>query len=46
MDMSKFYLNATTGEITNNHKTAVGWYSDGNNVEIHRNGKCVATWEV
>ena len=49
--MEKYYLNTRTGEVTENHKTAVGWYREGANVEIWRYnkkeniGQLCLTWE-
>lgn len=40
----KYYLNRDTGEITEDHTTAVGWYREGSEVEIWKNGRCVLTW--
>lgn len=44
MDMSKFYMNDSTGEITNDHAEAVQWYSNGNEVSIYVNRKVKLTW--
>ena len=46
MDMSKYYLNTSTGEITNSHEQAVEWYREGIEIEIYRDGKKVLTWEM
>ena len=43
--MDKYYLNTETGEITESHKEAVGWYRNGITVEIWKNGKCCLIWE-
>lgn len=44
--MDKYYQNCDTGEITENHTTAVEWYREGSQVEIWRNGKVVCTWVI
>ena len=41
----KYYLNGSTGEITESHREAVEWYRAGDRVEIWSGGKCVLTWE-
>lgn len=42
--MDKYYMNCTTGEITENHREAIEWYREGNEVEIWVNGKMVLAW--
>lgn len=39
------YLNAETGEITENHKQAVEWYRMGDAVTVLLNGRAAASWE-
>lgn len=41
----KFYVNQRTEEITDNHRTAVEWYRNGDTVAIQRNGRTVLVWE-
>ena len=42
--MEKYYMNRSTGEITENHRTAIEWYRNGDEVEIWVNGKFAAAW--
>lgn len=42
--MDKYYKNCDTGEITENHATAMEWYRSGSQIEIWRNGKIVLKW--
>ena len=37
--MEKIYMNMETGEITENHRTAVEWYRTGAEVGIFVNGE-------
>ena len=40
----QYYINLTTGEITESHATACEWYRDGDNVAIELNGVIRCTW--
>lgn len=31
-----YYMNESTGEITDNHKEAVQWFNNGNNIELDK----------
>ena len=42
--MGKFYLNRSTGEITENHHEAMEWYRNGCEIEIWKDGKMVIAW--
>lgn len=42
--MEKYYMNCSTGEITESHTKAVEWYREGDEVEIWINGKRVLAW--
>lgn len=42
----KYYLNRSTGEVTEDHRTAVEWYRNGDIVEIWKNGKFCVAWEM
>lgn len=37
--MNKYYKNCATGEITENHDTAMDWYRQDDPVEVYKNGK-------
>ena len=39
--MEKFYVNRETGEVSESHITAMGWYRAGHPVEVWKNGKMV-----
>ncbi len=39
-----FYINLETGEYTENHAEAVGWYRSGDRVQVS-NGRATLTWE-
>lgn len=43
--MNKYYMNTTTGECTEVHKTAVEWFREGSNIEIWVNGIKRLLWE-
>lgn len=38
------YQNEETGEVTYNHKEAVGWFNEGNNVSVWTAGSRRTTW--
>ena len=40
----KYYLNRSTGEVTESHKQAMEWYRSGDEVEIWVNGKFAVAW--
>lgn len=42
--MNKYYLNRSTGEVSESHAEAMSWYRSGCVVEIWRNGKMVMAW--
>ena len=42
--MGKYYLNRSTGEISESHAEAMKWYRAGNEVEIWLNNKMVLAW--
>lgn len=42
--MEKYYLNRSTGEVTESHSEAMSWYRAGDEVEIWKNGKMVLAW--
>lgn len=44
--MEKYYLNRSTGEVSESHAEAMSWYLDGDEVEIWENGGMVLTWVV
>ena len=44
MSWEKYYMNRSTGEITEDHREAVEWYRNGDEVEIWKNGKMVLAW--
>jgi hypothetical protein len=44
MKKEKYYLNRSTGEISESHATAMSWYRSGSEVEIWVNGKMVLAW--
>lgn len=39
-----WYLNSETGEITQSHNEAVGWFRTGVNVELYVNGVFRIDW--
>lgn len=39
-----YYINRSTGEITETHKEAVEWYRDGAEVEVWHNGRMAVAW--
>lgn len=39
------YINLMTGEVTADHREAVEWYRNGEEVAVMLNGKRVTTWE-
>lgn len=42
--MEKYYLNRSTGEVSESHAEAMSWYRAGDEVEIWKNGKMVLAW--
>ena len=42
--MEHYYLNRSTGEITEDHTAAVLWYRDGDEVEVWHNGRLAVVW--
>ena len=40
----QYFINLTTGEITENHTQAVEWYRAGDNVAIELDGVIRCTW--
>lgn len=42
--LNLWYMNTTTGEITQNHTEAVGWFREGADVELYVNGKYRMNW--
>lgn len=43
--ISHFYMNRSTGEITESHSDAVQWYRDGAEVEVWHNNRLAVVWE-
>lgn len=39
--MERFYVNRETGEVSESHSIAIGWYCAGHQVEVWENGKVV-----
>lgn len=39
--MERFYVNRETGEVSESHSIAMGWYRAGHQVEVWENGKMV-----
>lgn len=37
----RFYVNAATGFVTRTRSVAMGWYRDGNSIEVWRRGRCI-----
>lgn len=41
----KYYVNMMTGEVTENHREAVEWFRNGEDVAIYLHGSRVCIWE-
>lgn len=41
MTMGKYYLNRSTGEVSESHAEAMSWYRAGDEVEVWKDGEMI-----